>query len=203
MDCPCPPFISPLLDALPIRLLVHTSSYHDVAVEMPRTTCEKGAGAMAVSGETILRLHEGLHFEATTPSGFRIDIDSRVEPADAPAGPSPMELQLVALGGCTAMDVASILRKMRQEVAGYEVGLTYTRAKAHPKVYTAVRIEHRLRGRSIGESQVRRAIALTITRYCPVFAMLFPKVAITEHYTISDETTAAVTSGDATAGDAA
>ena len=153
--------------------------------------------------ETVLRLRDGLRFTATTPSGFEVELDSAVEPAEAVSAPSPMELQLVALGGCTAMDVISILRKMRQDVTSYEVGLTHTRAAEHPKAYTSVQIVHRLRGRGVAEANVRRAIALTMTRYCPVFAMLYPKVAITERFEISEEQTGALLSGDASAEDAA
>jgi putative redox protein len=153
--------------------------------------------------QTVIHLKDGLRFTATTASGFEVELDSAVD-ADAPvAAPSPMELQLVALGGCTAMDVISILRKMRQDVTSYDVGLTHTRAPEHPKVYTSVQIEHRLRGSGIGEANVRRAIALTMTRYCAVFAMLYPKVAITERFEIADEQTGAVVAGEASPEDAA
>jgi putative redox protein len=152
--------------------------------------------------EAVLRLKDGLRFTATTASGFEVELDSAVD-ADAPlSAPSPMELQLVALGGCTAMDVISILRKMRQDVTSYEVGLAHTRSPEHPRVYTSVQIAHRLRGSGIGEANVRRAIALTMTRYCPVFAMLYPKVAITERFEITDEQTGAVVAGEASAEDA-
>lgn len=145
--------------------------------------------------ETTLHLTEGLAFEAATPSGFRLLLDSPVDPAHAPAGPAPMELQLVALGGCTAMDTISILRKMRQEVTAYDVRLTHTRAPEHPKVYTSVQLTHAVRGRGLSEANVRRAIELTMTRYCPVFAMLYPKVDITERYELTDEATGEVTRG--------
>jgi putative redox protein len=158
---------------------------------------------MSAGRETVLRLKDELRFTATTASGFEIELDSAVDPDAAVAAPSPMELQLVALGGCTAMDVISILRKMRQDVTSYEVGLTHTRAPEHPTVYTSVQIQHRLRGSGIAEANVRRAIALVMTRYCPVFAMLYPKVAITERFEITDEQTGAVVAGEAAAEDAA
>jgi putative redox protein len=158
---------------------------------------------MSSGRETVLRLTDGPRFTATTASGFEIELDSAVDP-DAPvSAPSPMELQLVALGGCTAMDVISILRKMRQDVTSYEVRLTHTRAPEHPKVYTSVQIRHRVRGSGVGEANVRRAIALTMTRYCPVFAMLYPKVAITERFEITDDQTGAVVAGEASPEDAA
>jgi len=151
---------------------------------------------MPANAETVLHLREKLRFAATTPSGFHLDLDSAATPGDALAGPTPMELQLVALGGCTAMDVVSILRKMRQDVTGYDVRLTETRAAMHPKVYTSIRLHHVVRGRDLSEANVRRAIELTMVRYCPVFAMLHPAVEISEHYELIDEATGNVTAGE-------
>jgi putative redox protein len=141
-----------------------------------------------------LRLEEGLRFIATTGSGFDVALDSRSD-IESMTAPSPMELQLVALGGCTAMDVISILRKMRQDVASYEVKLTGERALEHPRVYTTVTIDHSLRGTGIGRDQVHRAIELTMARYCPVFAMLYPTVAIQERFQITDEGSGATIDG--------
>ncbi|HYM16850.1 MAG TPA: OsmC family protein [Dehalococcoidia bacterium] len=146
--------------------------------------------------ETTLHLKDGLTFEAATPSGFRLLVDSAITPSDDLTGPTPMELQLVAFGGCTAMDTISILRKMRQDVTSYDVRLTHTRAPEHPKVYTSIQLTHAVRGRDLSEPNVRRAIELTMARYCPVFAMLHPTVDITERYELVDDSTGAVTDGD-------
>ena len=137
--------------------------------------------------ETLLHLKDGLKFEAHTPSGFDLVLDSFVTPSDTLTAPTPMELQLVALGGCTAMDTISVLRKMREDVTAYDVRLTNTRAREHPKRYTSIQLTHVLRGRDLSEPNVRRAIELTMTRYCPVFAMLHPTVDITERYELIDE----------------
>ena len=102
---------------------------------------------------TVLTLVDGLHFRARTPTGFTVDIDSRIEAGERAVAPSPMELQLVALGGCGAMDAMSILRKMRQDVAAYEVRLTYARAPEHPRVYTAVHIVHAVPACRVGRSE--------------------------------------------------
>lgn len=146
--------------------------------------------------ETVLHLKDGLKFEAHTPSGFDFTIDSFVTPESSLTAPTPMELQLVALGGCTAMDTISILRKMRQDVTSYDVRLTHTRAPEHPKRYTSIQLTHVVRGRDSSEPNVRRAIELTMTRYCPVFAMLHPTVDITERYELIDEAGAATITGD-------
>ena len=145
--------------------------------------------------QVTLRLEEGLRFVAETGSGFQVNLDSRSD-IESMTAPSPMELQLVALGGCTAMDVISILRKMREDVTAYDVRLAGERAEEHPRVYTAVTIEHQLRGNSLDRDRVHRAIQLTMTRYCPVFAMLYPTVQIREVFTIEDTTTGAKAHGE-------
>jgi putative redox protein len=153
-----------------------------------------------MANTATMTLIDGLRFNAETGSGHTVELDSRTDETPL-AAPTPMELQLVALGGCAAMDVISILRKMRQDVTEYAVELTGERASEHPKVYTTVDVVHRLRGRDIAEDSVRRAIELTIERYCPVFNMLYPKVAIRELYTIEDESSGAKTEGIVTRGD--
>jgi putative redox protein len=145
--------------------------------------------------QVSLRLEEGLRFVAETGSGFQVHLDSRSD-TESMTAPSPMELQLVALGGCTAMDVISILRKMREVVTAYDVRLIGERAEEHPRVYTAVTIEHKLRGEGLDRERVHRAIQLTMTRYCPVFAMLYPSVPIREVFTIEDESTGAKVDGE-------
>jgi putative redox protein len=146
--------------------------------------------------ETTLHLKHGLTFEARTPSGFQVLLDSVAAPEATLAAPTPMELLLVAFGGCTAMDTISILRKMHQDVTDYDVRLTHTRATEHPKVYTSVQLTHVVRGRDLSEANVRRAVELTMARYCPVFAMLHPTVEISERYELIDVATGATTSAD-------
>lgn len=139
-------------------------------------------------------LDAGLRFSAATQSGFTITTDSP-GPTDSASAASPMELVLVALGGCTAMDVISILRKMRQEVTYYNVALSGERATEHPRVYTSIIMTHTFHGTGITEASVRRAIELSMTKYCPVFGMLSPNVAIEERFEIVEEETGAAVNG--------
>jgi putative redox protein len=112
---------------------------------------------------------EGLRFEAQAPSGHTLVIDS---PQGANAGPSPMGLVLVALAGCTAMDVISILQKQRQPVKGFEVVVRAGRTAEHPKVYTHYEVTYIARGRGVDRKAVERAVALSEEKYCSVGAML-------------------------------
>lgn len=112
---------------------------------------------------------EGLRFEAIAPNGHRLLIDS---PQGDNAGPSPMGLVLIALAGCTGMDVISILQKQRQPVRGLEVVVRAERAEQHPKVYTSFDVIYRVRGEGIDRRAVERAVALSEEKYCSVGAML-------------------------------
>lgn len=112
---------------------------------------------------------EGLQFEAYAPTGHVLTLDS---PQGKNAGPSPMGLILLALAGCTAMDVISILQKQRQPVSGLEVVVRAERAAEHPKVYTGYEVVYIVRGRSVDRGAVERAVALSEEKYCSVGAML-------------------------------
>lgn len=126
----------------------------------------------------------GMRFEAATASGHRVVMDSTEVAGGGTAGPSPMELVLVGLAGCTGMDVISILRKMRQEVTAYEVAVRGTQTEEHPRVYTAVTVEHTVTGRHLNPDLVRRAVELSETRYCPVGAMVGKTARIIHEVTI-------------------
>ena len=101
-------------------------------------------------------------------------------------GPTPIDALLASLAGCTAMDVASILRKKRQSAATYEVVVDGDRADDHPRVFTALRIEHRVTG-AVEPEALRRSIELSATTYCPVSAMLSAVATLEHRYRLVDE----------------
>jgi putative redox protein len=133
-------------------------------------------------------LDKAMRFRARTNSGTELLLDASPAVGGEGAGPTPMELVLVALAGCTGMDVISILRKMRQDVTGYEVQVQAERADEHPRVYTAITVEHIVRGRDLNEANVARAVELSATRYCPVSAMLGASAQVTHAYRVEDLT---------------
>jgi putative redox protein len=102
---------------------------------------------------------------------------------DSAAGPK--ETMLAALAGCTAMDVASILRKKRQVAATYELEVTAESASEHPKVYTDIVVVHRVTG-NVDAEPLRRSIELSATQYCPVNAMLSAVARIEHRYHLTD-----------------
>lgn len=130
---------------------------------------------------TVRWKDEGLRFEGVTPNG-RVDLASGLEPEGS--GIRPMALLAVALAGCTAMDVLSILQKMRQPVEAFSVEVSGERAEEHPKRYTSLEVVYRLKG-DLDEAKVARAIELSETRYCSVEATLRPAVPITSRFEIA------------------
>jgi putative redox protein len=132
--------------------------------------------------QAVLTWQGDLRFNATGTTGRQTAIDG-----DQGIAPNPMELALIALGGCSAMDIIAILQKKRQDVTGFEVRLDGTRADEHPRVYTEVAMVYVVRGRAVDEAAVVRAIELSETKYCSVMAMLRASVAITTRYEIVEE----------------
>lgn len=125
-------------------------------------------------------------FLATTPSGHALALDTDKERSSAP---SPVELLLVALGSCTATDVAGILAKKRQHVSGYVVEVSGVRRDEHPRSYTSMKVHHILTGKSISAKAVADAIKLSDTKYCSVAATLRPAVEIQTTFEIIEEPT--------------
>jgi putative redox protein len=91
-------------------------------------------------------LVDGLHF-AGDIDGVRIDLDAEESVGGVGAGPQPHRLLLLAMAGCTAMDVLAILRKKRQQVRGLSVEVQGSRAEQHPRVYTRFEVLYRVRER--------------------------------------------------------
>lgn len=123
-----------------------------------------------------------LGLDAETGSGFRVAADSAA--SDPRIGPSPREMVLVGLAGCTGMDVVSILGKKRQPPDAYEVTVEAQDDPDPPGIFTRVVVEHHVTGQVTVEA-VRRAVELSATRYCPVSAMLSRAVPIEHRYRVS------------------
>ena len=125
-----------------------------------------------------------MHFKAESPSGYTLTLDASEQVGGQGMGFRPMELLLIGLAGCTAMDVISILKKKRQDVTGFEVHVRAERADTHPRIYTDIHVEYIVRGREIKPEAVARAIELSETKYCSAQAMLGKSAHITHSYRI-------------------
>ncbi len=140
---------------------------------------------MGVDAQVVLL--EGMAFEATASSGHKVMLDAAEAVGGKNRGFRPMELVLVGLLGCTAMDVISILRKKRQQVTAFHVKGHGERAEEHPKVYTHITLEYHVTGKGVEEKAVRRSIELSAVRYCPAQAML-RHIPMTYRYFIYEDT---------------
>lgn len=123
-------------------------------------------------------------FVGESPSGHAIVTSFAHEKVTAP---SPMELLLIAVGGCTGADVQSILEKKRQRITRYEIEVRGERRAEHPRIYTSIEIIHYLRGHDVDPKAVAHAIELSETKYCSVSAMLRESATITMRYEITNE----------------
>ena len=124
-------------------------------------------------------------FVATTPSGHAQVLDTDTSRAVAA---SPMELLLIALGGCTAVDVVSILKKKRERVTGYRVEVRGLRREEHPRAFTRIEVRHIVAGRNVSARAVAQAVELSETKYCSVAATLRPGVELVTTYEVVEET---------------
>ena len=111
---------------------------------------------------------EGLQFIARANNGPGVVIDS----SDGGSGASPMELVLIGVAGCTAIDVVMIMQKKRADIVEFKVNISGERAEDHPKRYTRIQVEYVFYGRGIKPNAVEQAIELSETKYCSASASL-------------------------------
>ena len=117
---------------------------------------------------------EGLTFLGESASGHQILMDGN----SGDKAPSPMEMVLMAAGGCSAIDVVSILQKGRQDVVDCEVKLTSAR------LFTHINLHFIVTGRDLKDAAVARAVDLSAEKYCSVALMLEKAVNITHSYEV-------------------
>ncbi|MGH9968985.1 MAG: OsmC family protein [Pyrinomonadaceae bacterium] len=123
-------------------------------------------------------------FIGITPSKHAVTLDADRERNTAP---SPIELLLIALGSCTAVDVIGILAKKREDVKEYRVEVRGDRREEYPRSYTRMEVHHIVRGRNVSEKSVKQAIELSETKYCSVAATLRPGAEIVSSFEIIED----------------
>ncbi|MBI4912350.1 MAG: OsmC family protein [Acidobacteria bacterium] len=120
----------------------------------------------------------GMAFQADL-EGFAFTLDALPESGGQASGPRPKGLVLTALAGCTAMDVVSILAKMRVPLEGFRVEVEAPLTEEHPKVFGAVKVRYVFKGKDLPMDKLERAVQLSEERYCGVSAMLRKAAPIT------------------------
>jgi len=131
----------------------------------------------------IERVNDKVHLEAKNEQGIIVHMDGSPDIGGEDLGARPMQLVLMALGGCTSMDMLSMLKKMREEVKTYKVSVQADRATEHPMVFTKIHIHYTLEGK-LKKENVEKAIALSMDKYCSVTHMLNKTATITHSYEI-------------------
>ena len=136
--------------------------------------------------ELTQALNQQRQFVAQTGSEHHLILDD----ATGGTGPKPIELVAVALAGCTAFDVITVLRqKYHQKITGYEVRVEADQAERPPQVFTAVRIHHVVTGVSVDATALEEAIRLSEEKYCSVGAMVQKTASLHTTYEIVAEKT--------------
>jgi putative redox protein len=134
--------------------------------------------------EATVTWEKDLIFRGIADSGYPVKLDSE---SSSETGVGPVELVAMALAGCTAMDVISILNKIHEQVTSFDVKIKAERATDYPKVISHAALEYEVVGKNIAEEAVLRAIDLSVKKYCPVHAMLEKAFPIDLHYSIYED----------------
>jgi putative redox protein len=116
-----------------------------------------------------------------------LQIDTKPENGGENSGPRPKPLILTALGGCTAMDVVSILKKMRVEYDSFNVKVEGELTEEHPRQYLEITVTYEIYGSNISAESVKRAVSLSEERYCGVSAMLRKALKINSLISINNQ----------------
>jgi putative redox protein len=132
-----------------------------------------------------LNWKEAMTMEAEV-NGHKLILDMGTDQGGNDQGPRPKPLILVAIAGCTALDVISILKKMKSEPEGLHITVEGTLTEEHPKVYSDFHIVYHFRGRDLDRSKLDKAISLSQEKYCGVSAMCKTFAPIAYEIRISD-----------------
>lgn len=130
---------------------------------------------------------ENAMFMGEAGSGHAVVMDGPAENGGRNLGVRPMEMLLLGMGGCTAFDVVSILKKSRQPIVDCVAEIQAERAEKPPKVFTAIHVHFIVSGKGLKEAQVKRAIELSAEKYCSASIMLGKVATITHDYEIVEE----------------
>lgn len=125
-----------------------------------------------------IKWNELMQFDALV-NGHTIKLDADSSVGGNNVGPRPKPLLLVALAGCTGMDVVSILEKMRMKMDDLQIDVDGELTEEHPKIYNKIHITYKFKGSDLDIDKINKAITLSQERYCGVSAMLSKAAEIT------------------------
>jgi len=129
--------------------------------------------------EATIRWAGDMTFIGKAGTNHLVPMDTTAEFGGSSSATKPLELLLIGLGGCTGMDIVSLLRKMRVNFSGVTMNISAERAEEHPTVYTGIAIEYVVTGTDVDADKVKRTIELSQEKYCSVSAMLRKSCPVT------------------------
>ena len=125
-------------------------------------------------------------FIGESGSGHKVVLGTAFGPEGRTPGPSPMEMVLIGMGGCTAFDVVHILERGREAIEDVAVELEAERAEHDPKVFTRIHMHFVVKGRGLAREKIERAINLSAEKYCSASAMIAKTATITHDFEVLD-----------------
>ena len=131
----------------------------------------------------LVRKNKGFHFEATDSSNHKVQIDAGPKVGGEDKGTRPMDLLLMALGGCSSIDIGLILKKQKQELKDFKLQITSEREDAIPSVFKKINLHFVLWG-DLKEKKVVKSIDLSLEKYCSVAKILEPTAEISYSFEI-------------------
>ncbi len=134
----------------------------------------------------LIESADGMAFEGTTEAGHRVVMGMAGEVGGADAGPRPMEMLLLGLGGCSGVDVVHILRRGRHAVSACAVEIEAQRAEQPPQVFESIHLVFHLRGDGLGQAAAERAVRLSAEKYCSASIMLGASARISHEVRVAD-----------------
>ena len=135
---------------------------------------------------TTVRWIDGMMMVGESASGHAVVMDGPENLGGKNLGIRPMEMLLLGMGGCTTIDVMSMLKKMREEVRDCRAEISAERADDHPKVFTKIHIHFVVEGVNLDEKKVGKAIGLSADKYCSASIMLGKTAAVTHGFEIHE-----------------
>jgi putative redox protein len=137
--------------------------------------------------EAKLKWTGGIRFEGVSLFGHPIATDGNKTTGGTENGYKPTELLMFSLAGCTGIDVALILKKMRQEVTGIEIEVKGHQPEGHPKPFNKIEVKYIFRGKNLNKDKIEQAINLSEEKYCSVSQTLKGMSLITSTYEIHED----------------
>jgi putative redox protein len=140
-----------------------------------------------VDSEAVVQYGGNDFFIGISPGGHALVMETN---GDRRAAPTPVELLLLALGGCMGSDIVDILRKKRERISEYRIEVRGERRRDFPRSWKTIRLHHVIKGDSVSDAAVKQAIDLSNTKYCSVAATLRPTAEISVTYEIVQDESA-------------